>query len=56
MELDPTGKEVPWFFLFVFLGFFTTTFTTKLSKNRKMKKTFCSLFQKFDFDFTYFKT
>lgn len=42
-------------FLFVFLVFFTTTFTTKLSKNRKMKKTFCSLFQKFDFDFTYFK-
>lgn len=40
MELDPTGKEVPWFFLFVFLVFFTTTFTTKLSKNRKMKKNF----------------
>lgn len=51
MELDPTGKEVPYFVIF-----FITTFTTKLGKNKKMKKTFCSLFRKFDFDVTYFKT
>lgn len=50
MELDPTGKEVPCFY------FFTTTFTTKLGKNKKKKKKICSLFQKFDFDVTYFKT
>lgn len=32
MELDPTGKEVPYFVIF-----FITTLTTKLGKNRKME-------------------